>query len=416
MSASTITIGGVAAQPRVETGSAAPRREYNLALGYLRAFLVVLVVAHHSVLAYHPLVPAKLTPMLEQPHLWGGFPVVDAHRTVLAAVFAGFNDNFFMSLMFFVSGLFVWSSLRRKGTETFVTDRMIRLAIPFMVAAAVVAPIAYFPTYLQRGTDSSLIGYWHTWRSLGYWPAGPAWFVWVLLLFDLLAAGLTTIVRGWGDSLGHLTSSAREHPARFFWLLLAISAAAYIPMAILFDPGYWTQVGPFAFQTARILHYAAYFVAGIAVGAYGIERGLVASDGVLARHWLRWCLAAFGAFLIGVVFVLSLAALIKSVALPAIELMGGVTFVLCCATASFAYLALFVRFATTRRGWFDSLASNEYGIYLIHYPFVTWLQYVLLGAMLPALVKGSLVFAGALLASWTVAATLRRIPAVARAV
>lgn len=30
---------------------------YNYAFGYLRAFIVVLVVAHHAALAYHPFAP-----------------------------------------------------------------------------------------------------------------------------------------------------------------------------------------------------------------------------------------------------------------------------------------------------------------------------------------------------------------------
>ena len=40
------------------TGSThAPSGSYNLAIGYLRAFITLLVVAHHSVLAYHPYAP-----------------------------------------------------------------------------------------------------------------------------------------------------------------------------------------------------------------------------------------------------------------------------------------------------------------------------------------------------------------------
>lgn len=34
------------------------RVQYNVAIGYLRAFVTVLVVAHHAGLAYHPLAPA----------------------------------------------------------------------------------------------------------------------------------------------------------------------------------------------------------------------------------------------------------------------------------------------------------------------------------------------------------------------
>ncbi len=45
--------------------AAVPRPAHNLALGYLRGFLVVLVLAHHSVLAYIDAAPqakSLLTP------------------------------------------------------------------------------------------------------------------------------------------------------------------------------------------------------------------------------------------------------------------------------------------------------------------------------------------------------------------
>ena len=83
--------------------------------------------------------------------------VVDPHHWLGFSLFTGFNDDFFMSLMFFVSGLFVWSSLQRKGNASFVRDRLRRLGIPLSVRAAIVAPLAYYPSYLlttgahQRG-------------------------------------------------------------------------------------------------------------------------------------------------------------------------------------------------------------------------------------------------------------------------
>ena len=104
--------------------------------------------------------------------------------------------------------------------------------------------------------------------------------------------------------LGRLASNAREHPVRFFLLLVAISAAVFIPMLAIFGAMEWTSIGPFQFQTARLLHYAVYFLAGIGVGAYGIERGLLAPDGVLARHWLRWTIVSVVVFSMSVIFML----------------------------------------------------------------------------------------------------------------
>src|SRR5713101_2785088 len=145
--------------------------KHNAALGYLRGFVVLLVVAHHACLAYFPFVPPPPKSLLAQPRLWGAFPVVDSHRWIGFAFFAGFNDTFFMSLMFLLSGLFVANSLQRKGAGKFLRDRVIRLAIPFAVAAAVIAPLAYYPTYLTTGAGWTLAGFWRQWLALGYWPA-----------------------------------------------------------------------------------------------------------------------------------------------------------------------------------------------------------------------------------------------------
>ena len=162
---------------------------YNLAVGYLRAFITLLVLAHHAALAYHPYAPPLPASLLAQPRLWQAFPVLDSNSKWMGTSFlVGFNDIFFMSLMFFLSGLFVYRSLEHKGVKTFLRDRLLRLGLPFVVAAAVVAPLAYYPAYLQTPSHAGIAGYWQQWRGFDNWPAGPAWFIWLLLAFDVIAA------------------------------------------------------------------------------------------------------------------------------------------------------------------------------------------------------------------------------------
>jgi hypothetical protein len=392
------------------------RPGYNVALGYLRGFLVVLVLAHHSVLAYLDLPLHQATSLLTKPQYWRAFMVIDRQRWSGFGLFTGFNDDFFMSLMFFVSGLFVWSSLQRKGNAVFVGERIRRLGIPFVFAAVVVAPIAYYPSYLLTTGPHSAGDYIHDWLSFGDWPTGPAWFIWLLLAFDLAGAALFAIAPNFGDKLGGFASNAREHPVRFFLLLVAASAATYIPMVAIFGPMDWTSIGPFQFQTARLFHYAVYFLAGIGVGAYGIERGLLAPDGKLARHWGRWSAWGVFAFVASVVFLLILISGKSPMSPNTANLVGGAFVALACASISFAFLALFVRFATRRRWIWDSLSDNEYGMYIVHYMFVSWLQLAILDSPLPAIGKAFLVFAGVLLLSWGASAAARRIPAVSRIV
>jgi len=62
------------------------------------------------------------------------------------------------------------------------------------------------------------------------------------------------------------------------------------------------------------------------------------------------------------------------------------------------------------------LSNNSFGIYIIHYVIVIWLQFWLLGIELPAILKASVVFLGTLILSWGLIAAIRRIPAVARVI
>ena len=140
-----------------------PATSYNYALGYLRGVIVALVVAHHSALAYHPFAPPLPATLVAQPRWWMAFPIVDSARWSFATILVGFNDIFFMSLMFFLSGLFFWQSLARKGSARFLRERLLRLGLPFVVAGALLAPLAYYPTWLEISQHHTTTAFWHQW-------------------------------------------------------------------------------------------------------------------------------------------------------------------------------------------------------------------------------------------------------------
>jgi peptidoglycan/LPS O-acetylase OafA/YrhL len=396
-----------------ETSTHAVSGNYYLSIGYLRAFITLLVVAHHSALAYHPYAPQPPVSLVSTP-MWQIFPIVDPHKWAGWPLFVGFNDVFFMSLMFFLSGLFVQQSVQRKGVSRFGRDRLLRLGLPFVVAAAIVSPLAYYPSYLQSASHTGFAGFWQQWRALGHWPAGPAWFIWVLLAFDIVVAALFAFapqVMAW---LGRAVSGSSDRPIMLFLLLAAVSAVTYIPMAIHFSAERWSTFGPFAFQTSRLFHYLAYFLIAIGVGTTAMSRGFFARDAKLARRWPLWTNAMVLAYLaLAATFIAMISGVGKS--LPWGPLLGFL-WVLSCAASCFGFLSFFARFATKRRAVFDSLTDNAYGMYLIHYAFVSWLQYAVLPASLSGFTKGVLVTFGAILLSWGTTAALRRIPAVARVI
>ena len=390
------------------------RAAVNVPVGYLRAFVTVLVVLHHALLAYHPFAPAPGASLLVEPRVWPAFPVVDAQRSMGSSLFVGFNETFFMSLMFLLSGLFVWHSVQRKGPLSFVRGRALRLGVPFAVASLLLAPLAYYPAYLQTTARATSGGFWEQWTSLGVWCSGPVWFVWVLLAFDCVAATLFAymprVAKRWQDFWGRTSNNSLT----FFATLAACSLAVYLPMAVMFGSMHWWAFGPFSVQTSRILHYALYFFVGVALGGLGLDRSVVREDGPLARRWIVWPFVSL------VAFVLAAGVVISAVTSPGAtrhwEAIGAVGFVLSCAASSCAMLALFLRFARRSNAIGDSLRDNAYGIYLVHYAFVSWLQYLLLTSGVGAVPKAILVTTGALALSWATSAALRTIPAVRRVV
>ncbi len=107
----------------------------NCSLDRTRTFLTLVVVFHHSVVAYTYFGHTD-------PKYWLGFDM-----GVLA------TDSFFMAMFFFLSGLFVWPSLAHKAPQIFVRDRLLRLGLPFVIAAFTIIPIAYYAIELRQHPD-----------------------------------------------------------------------------------------------------------------------------------------------------------------------------------------------------------------------------------------------------------------------
>lgn len=381
----------------------------NIAIGYLRAFVTVLVLAFHSSLAYATFAPSAIKAFTSEPYMWVPYPVVDSQRWPGFDLIVVFNDTFFMSLMFFLAGLFVWPSISRKGYKDYLQNRIVRLGVPFVGAAVLLSPLAYYPAYVISGADPGAANYFQQFLSLDYWSPGAAWFIAVLLGFDFLAALLYRFAPGLIETVGKLCSGADRRPARFFLGLLGISFIAYSTMCFLFDPLRWFTFGPFMIQAGRVFLYLTYFFAGVVIGIRGIERGLLAKDGYLARRWPLWLGLTFFAFALFVFFNLKALALGAAAPLALLTVVNA-AFVFTCGATSFFLLAVFVRFFSRRIAILDSLVANAYGIYLVHYAIVSWLQYALLNAQLSAIQKGATVFFATLLLSWGAAAAIRSIP------
>lgn len=382
----------------------------SLALDNLRGIVILIVLAFHAVSAYLGSLPPKPYAFDKPPYLWTAFPIVDAHRWFGFDVLCAWQDIYLMCLMFFVSALFSWKSLERKGTVHFLVDRLTRLGIPYVFGAVIIMPIALYPVYRLSATDPGVGAYLQHLVSLPFWPNGPMWFLSQLLVLTILAACVHRFAPGLVVRLAKLSAPAEQQPFRYFLLILAASVVAYVPLALPFGPLAWNSSGPFSVQLCRPLIYAVSYFVGLAAGALGLERGLLAPSGALVRRWARWLGGALAAYALWIAFA---AFTMRTDAPPPsllLQLLTDLSFALACTAGWFGVLAVCLRFGAVPSRFLARLSQNAFGLYVLHYPFAVWLQYALLSVALFAIAKGMIVFLGSLFLSLAVLYLLGLVP------
>jgi surface polysaccharide O-acyltransferase-like enzyme len=375
-----------------------------VALDRARTFTTLLVVIHHSVVNF--------TYFGNGDRIrWLGFDLV-----VL------FNDSFFMAFMFLISGLFVHDSLTRKGAAEFLRQRVWRLGVPLLVSIFVLIPIAYYASFLRYHmpgtTDFNFFHYWWHTITIGPWPSGQSWFLWVLLALDVIAAAVWSVAPKILAAFGQLIFALRQRPMMAFAAFLIVSVGSYLPMHLAVGDGAWFEPGhyPFPIQTSRILLYAAYFFAGVGIGVISLRAGVLAEDGEIAKRWPVWFSFAvlfFGAILLLVYAHHNWLADFNSPA-PWWKTAYGLAFAMFSAAMAFTVLTTSLRLAQSSLSLLDAMQPSAYGIYLLHYVFIIWLQYVVYDPAFPAVIKAAIVFTGTLGGSWALTILLRKIPFVAR--
>jgi hypothetical protein len=205
----------------------------------------------------------------------------------------------------------------------------------------VIMPITYYPSFLQTGAEESFISCWTGWS----WLSGPAWYLSLLFVFDLLAAICCQIVH---SKRGVFQNYVRK-PSTFFVVLVLLSGASFMPMFAMYGPYQWFQLAPFTIvQSCRIGLFSVYFFGGVFLGSIGVESTFLRHPGALSRRWRSWLLASL---------IAALALIIASVGVkldiegpwtrPDVWALLGICIVTYSATLSFASLALFLRFVKT---------------------------------------------------------------------
>jgi peptidoglycan/LPS O-acetylase OafA/YrhL len=377
-----------------------------VALDRARTFVTLLVVIHHSVVNF--------------THFGNG----DRMRWLGFDLVVLFNDSFFMAFMFLISGLFVHDSLVRHGAGGFLRRRAWRLGIPLLVSIFVLIPIAYYASFLRYHlpgtTDFNYFHYWGRMITTGPWPSGQSWFLWVLLVFNVIAAAIWMTAPKILAGFGRLVGTLRDRPAMAFAAFIVVSVLSYLPLHLWFGDGAWFEPGhyPFPVQSSRILLYPAYFFTGVGIGVISLKAGILAEDGELARRWAAWLMFAILFFGLLLLLVFAHHNWIENFTSPSLwwRTAYGIAFALFSAAMAFTVLAASLRLSRSSMWLLDVMQPSAYGIFIFHYMFIIWLQYFVYDPAWPAGVKAAIVFAGTIGGSWLLTMLLRKIPLVARTI
>lgn len=159
--------------PTAGPGTVGERLAY---LDNLKTLLIAGIIAAHAVQGYSE---------------FGSWTYQDVQEVTLSPVvevisvvaLMSLGALFLMALFFLISGMLTEDSLARKGSHRFVTDRLLRLGVPFAIYTLVVWPVleyALLEPILHRGS------YWRSFTDTDpVLDNGPMWFVGVLLIFSL---------------------------------------------------------------------------------------------------------------------------------------------------------------------------------------------------------------------------------------
>lgn len=374
---------------------AAPKaKARNLSLDRARTFLTLVVLLHHAVIPYTYFGHTD-------PASWIGFDVI-----VLA------TDSFFMAMFFFLSGLFTWPGIARKAPSAFLRDRLLRLGLPFAIAAFTVIPLAYYAIALRNDPGLSFASFWWRTVTVGPWPSGPIWFVWVLLAFDLTASLLYRVSAHLIDPGNRVSLAGFERPFVFWLMLAVVSIVVYVPALLYFGGSRWFEFGPFSVQASRILLYFAYFFVGASVGAANFDLGILSAEGQLPKSRWLWVIVTLIPYcLMWVMIYVKREILGNPDPQPHwYQAIYGTFLVLFSASILLAILAFFLHSKAPGPNLLDRMQADAYGMFLVHYPIALWIQYALFDYAWPAIAKAAVGFVLTVILSWGLTAALRKIP------
>lgn len=390
-------------------------------LDNMRSFVVLGVVMLHSGCAY-----LKLNP-------W--WPVADTSNPVVGAITL-FLDVFVMPLLFFIAGYFALPSIQGKKTFSFLSGKLKRLGIPWIICLVSVIPAYFFIYHYTRNNLTAPMSYGDTWLTLMknfsafstmlidarnrtqfhqsyHMHQSYLWFLSLLLVFFLFFTLVYKMKQDWFDRehLPVAPANTSVFSTLKFLFIVGFLSNLYSVIAVRVmmaatettDAEAWITLGNILiFQPSRLFIYIIYFSLGImAFKKKWFERGAFfnrISTWMTAFVLLLACYFYVSGKLMSYVAIQAPSEVIKKTWL-AFSLVRN----LLAASILGVIASLAIRFWNRPSKFNQSLSANSYNIYLTHLIFVLLFQLMLFTVPgMPAVFKFALVSALSILCAYLV--------------
>lgn len=380
-------------------------RQRMFFLDNLRYFIVFCVVALHAALAHSKFAP------------WWPVREVDPDMTPVFDVIVLITDGFIMPIMFFIAGFFALRSIRKRGPWLFVRSKLVRIGIPLVVGATAIVPgVSYIYEYF-RSTDAASRGYLAYWLKylegygefyVGYVTsfAQPShnyfWFLSLLLWFFVVFAFLYAIKIKWFGNKSAVPEQQDTMDPYALPVLLSlgvvtgISLVVMVPLFTVDGQEPWVIIANLVqFQPTRLFLYVFYFPVGI----YAAWKGWFVNGNAVGRLRI-WLPLWLGMMLVFLGSVQKMGG-----ATPSLPLLIGYCFsrAFLCLSSLMVFISFAYRYWNRGSKVNRTLATNSYGIYILHMPIVLGLNLALVSwAGGGILVKFSIVTVASFFLSWCI--------------
>lgn len=375
-------------------------------IDYLRSLNIIATVIFHSFLAY-----SAYLKNLDKSFI-ASYPMLDPNTSLrVADLLLLLRPLFSMPLMFYLSGLFVWHGIKKRGSIGYLRYRFIRLIIPLIIATLLIMPLTFapmaiilknamFPTSVNQIFQILLPSDYHL---------AHLWFLWVLFAFDCIAIVMYKL---WSIKLEHKWMCITSQN---IYATLTISVAiTYLLMADIAGNSGWLNIaGPLDIPASRIGLYLIYFFLGVLMGSQAL------SDDV--KKYNIFCITASSkpSIPIGLIAIITTCffayAQIKVHTIS--NLVGTqITMIMINSLYSISGMLLVMsailtakKHLTQKSRWLDILNKDAYGIYIIHFLFVAWFQYLLIDIAIPGEYKPVITTFFSIPLSWLISDGIRKI-------